>query len=61
MKFFIYRDRKKQFRWKLVAKNGKKIAVAGESFQRRAGAQKSIVKLCDASTAPVYDLTLKKK
>jgi len=31
-KLIIYRDRKKQFRWKLVATNGKKIANGGEGY-----------------------------
>lgn len=31
-KLIIYKDRKKQFRWKLVATNGKKIANSGEGY-----------------------------
>ncbi len=45
MKFIIYRDRKKQFRWKLLSKNNKK---------------KSIVRLCDGATSKVVDLTVKR-
>lgn len=31
-KLIIYKDRKKQFRWKLIAINGKKIANGGEGY-----------------------------
>ncbi len=31
----IYRDRKKEYRWKLTATNGRKVANAGESYRRK--------------------------
>ena len=58
MKFIIYKDRKKEFRWKLVARNGKKIATCGEGFTRKLACQRSIVRLCDAAMAEVIDTTL---
>lgn len=58
--FIIYRDRKKEFRWKLVASNGKKIAVSGEGFKRRRTVHRSIVNLADSVLAKVVDTTLKK-
>jgi uncharacterized protein YegP (UPF0339 family) len=61
MKFIIYYDRKKHFRWKLVARNRKTIAVSGEGFTRRRNCQRSIVRLCDGAVATVEDKTLKKK
>jgi uncharacterized protein len=61
MEFIIYYDRKKHFRWKLVARNRKIIAVSGEGFTRRANCQKSIVRLYDGAVATVEDKTLKKK
>lgn len=60
MKFILYKDRKGRYRWRLVGKNGKKIAVAGESFTRKRACKKSIVRLCDGATAPVVDTTLKR-
>jgi len=61
MKFFIYRDRKNQFRWRLVARNKKIIANCGEGFKRKLSLQKSIVLFCDAAMAEVVDTTIKKK
>lgn len=60
MKFIIYRDRKKLFRWRLVASNKKIIADSGEGFTRRQAVQKSIVRLCDSVYAPVIDTTQRK-
>lgn len=34
MRFVIYRDKKKEFRWRLKANNGKIIADSGESYKR---------------------------
>lgn len=31
----FYRDRQKNWRWTLFAKNGKKVACAGEGYKRR--------------------------
>lgn len=35
MKFEIYRDKAKEWRWRLVAKNGKTIADSGEGYKRQ--------------------------
>ena len=35
MRLRFYRDRKKQWRWTLVAPNGRKLANAGEGYARR--------------------------
>ncbi len=32
----FYKDRKKEWRWRLIARNGHKVANAGEGYQRRA-------------------------
>jgi uncharacterized protein YegP (UPF0339 family) len=61
MKFIIYKDRKKEFRWKLVARNKNIIANSGEGYKRKASVHKAIVRFCDAVTSPVVDLTIKKK
>ena len=34
MKFKVYRTKNKQWRWRLVARNGKIVANAGESYKR---------------------------
>lgn len=31
----LYRDRNKKWRWRLVARNGKKVANGGEGYSRR--------------------------
>lgn len=41
MKFEVYKSRK-QWRWRLKARNGKIIATSGESYTRRAGALKGV-------------------
>jgi uncharacterized protein YegP (UPF0339 family) len=35
VKFIVYKDAKKQWRWTLRAQNGRKIANAGEGYKRR--------------------------
>lgn len=35
MKFEVFRSRNKQWRWRLLASNGKVIANSGESYRRR--------------------------
>lgn len=37
MKFKIYKDKKGEFRWSLIASNGKKIADSAESYKRKRG------------------------
>ena len=60
MKFIIYKDHRKEFRWRLIGRNGRVIAIAGEGFTRKRNCQKSIVRLCDSAQAKVVDLTVKK-
>ena len=33
--FVVYRDRNRQYRWRLLARNNKIIADSGESYTRR--------------------------
>lgn len=35
MHFYVYKDKKGEWRWKLRAKNGKIIADSGEGYKRR--------------------------
>lgn len=38
MKFHIYRDKKREWRWRLVARNGRNVATSGEGYKRKASA-----------------------
>jgi uncharacterized protein YegP (UPF0339 family) len=40
-KFVIYVDSAGQYRWRLVASNGEKIASSGESFYDKSGAKRA--------------------
>ena len=54
MKFEIYRDRskKREYRWRLKARNGRIIATSGEGYRRRSGAVKAAKRLiADAAQA----------
>lgn len=55
MKFIIYRDKKKEFRWRLLARNGKIIADSGEGYRTRTACKKSILRVCESATAKVID------
>lgn len=43
--FEIYKGNDKQWYWRLIAKNGQIVAVAGEGYKRRDGVLKSIQRL----------------
>lgn len=52
----IFRGRgsaKNQWRWRLVAKNGRKIASSGEAFYDKSGAQKALKRVLE-DVADVY-------
>ena len=42
MKFEIYQDRKKEWRWRLKSKNGRILAMSSEGYKRKAYASKVI-------------------
>lgn len=48
MKFHIYRDENKEYRWRLKANNGRIIANSGEGYKRRRGCIEVFRKLIDA-------------
>jgi uncharacterized protein YegP (UPF0339 family) len=31
----VYKDRKREWRWRLIAENGRKVACCGEGYRRR--------------------------
>jgi uncharacterized protein len=43
--FEIYKDAKAEWRWRLVAPNGRTIADSGEGYNRPSGAQKAVERL----------------
>lgn len=42
MKFVLYRDKQREFRWRLVARNGRVMADSGEGYKTRRGRNKAI-------------------
>jgi uncharacterized protein YegP (UPF0339 family) len=38
----LYRDKRGQFRWTLIASNGKKLADSGEAYKRRGAMEKAL-------------------
>lgn len=56
--FELYKGTDNQYRWRLKSSNGQIIAIGGEGYTSKAGAQNGIdaVKR-DAPSAPVKDLT----
>lgn len=56
--FELYKGSNDQYYWRLKSGNGQTIAIGGEGYTTKAGAQNGIdaVKR-DAPTAPVKDLT----
>ena len=56
--FEIFKDAKKEFRWKLKAGNGKILVVSNDSFASKSSAQSSIELIKEgAAKAPVEDNT----
>lgn len=53
MKFVVYRDRGKQWRWSLRARNGNIIADCGEGYKRKRSCLKGIAAVKKAVNAPV--------
>ncbi|KMY03121.1 MULTISPECIES: YegP family protein [Pseudomonas syringae group] len=52
--FYIYKDEKKEWRWRFKAKNAKIIAVSSESYHNLKDCEYSITLLNDQGpTAPV--------
>lgn len=44
MKFEIYKDRQKLWRWRLIAKNGKNVANGGEGYYSKFNVKRAIKK-----------------
>jgi uncharacterized protein len=55
MHYVVYRDTSVQWRWRLVAANGKTIADSGEAYRNKADCLAGIQLVKGSSTAPVYE------
>lgn len=56
--FELYRDTRRQFRWRLKAANGRIIAVSGENYTTKANCRAAIDRIIEsAATARVEDLS----
>lgn len=54
MKFILFRDRRREWRWRLVGKNGRSVACSGEGYKRVSSAIKAIHRIRDnAGNAPI--------
>lgn len=49
----IYRDKRKEWRWRAIAANGKILADSGEGFKRRDRCEENLALTAFALTGPV--------
>ena len=45
MKFHVYPDKGGKWRWRIVASNGQRVAVSGESFDSKSSAKRALRRL----------------
>jgi hypothetical protein len=56
--FELYKDKKKEYRWRLRHSNGQVIADSGEGYKEKAGAKNGINSVKEnAPAAPIDDQT----
>jgi uncharacterized protein YegP (UPF0339 family) len=55
MKFHVYRDNKNEYRWRLVAANGKIIADSGEGYNTKQSCKDGSDLVKGAGAAPVIE------
>lgn len=48
-KFEIYKDKKGEYRWRLLSQNGEPVATGGEGYAEKRGAMNAVKKLKDSS------------
>ena len=59
MKFEIYRDARREFRWRLKSANGRIIADSGEGYVSKSGAVTAATRFKNSiSTARIFDLVI---
>ena len=51
MKIEIYKDDAGEWRWRMVARNGKIVADSGEGYRRRLGAVRAVLRLLEVVRA----------
>jgi uncharacterized protein YegP (UPF0339 family) len=56
LKLRLYRDKQKQFRWTLIASNGKKLADSGEGYHHRSAMKKALALLLLGPSMDFYDM-----
>lgn len=54
----VYRDKKKEWRWRAVHRNGKIIAASSEGYKRKAGVYKNLSNLDKALLKNIKELPL---
>ena len=57
MEYQVYKDTAGQYRWRLVAANGRRLADSGEGYQNKADCLAAINLVKGSANAPVKDLT----
>jgi uncharacterized protein YegP (UPF0339 family) len=56
MKFEVYKDRAGEWRWRLIASNGRKIADSGEGYEKKYDCISALNLVKSCATAPVVEL-----
>jgi len=56
LKVEFYKDKRKEFRFRIVAKNGKILAESSESYKRIAGCKKAFTVIANALAVLEYDM-----
>ncbi len=56
MEFQLYKDKAGEWRWRLLAKNGKKIGTSGEGYKNKADCAHAIELVKSASKATVTEV-----
>lgn len=57
MKYVIYRDEDKQYRWRFVAANGNIIADSGEGYRQKDDCENGIQIMKGSASVQVVDTT----
>jgi uncharacterized protein YegP (UPF0339 family) len=61
MKIHIYKDKKNEYRWRLISR-GRTIADSGEGYKTRAKILKTLASIkAKTSSAPIFDMTIPTK
>lgn len=55
MAYWVFKDTNSQWRWRLVARNGRSIAISGEAYHNKVDCLHAISLVKSSSNAPVYE------